>query len=78
MKYISGDLIPLTAGGMQGGMQPCGDWFPITYPNTYPTWPSTTATYVTVPPPTHCSGENHVFPCPHCNKCKCGKATIER
>lgn len=23
---------------------------------------------------TECSGDIHVFPCPHCNKCKCGKA----
>lgn len=24
--------------------------------------------------PTECSGDVHVFPCPHCDKCKCGKA----
>lgn len=25
--------------------------------------------------PLNCSGDVHVFPCPHCNKCKCGGAT---
>ncbi len=24
--------------------------------------------------PTECSGDIHVFPCPHCDKCRCGKA----
>lgn len=25
--------------------------------------------------PRECSGEVHVFPCPHCAKCKCGATT---
>jgi len=29
-------------------------------------------------PPIECSGDVHVFPCPHCEKCKCGKATVKR
>lgn len=29
--------------------------------------------YVTVPQ-TICAGDIHVFPCPHCDKCKCGRA----
>lgn len=29
-------------------------------------------------PQTACSGEVHVFPCPHCEKCKCGQATVKR
>lgn len=33
-------------------------------------WPN----YVTQPP-VDCSGDVHVFPCPHCDKCKCGGAT---
>ena len=28
--------------------------------------------------PTFCAGDVHVFPCPHCDKCKCGKATVKR
>jgi len=28
--------------------------------------------------PVECSGDVHVFPCPHCGKCKCGKATVTR
>lgn len=28
--------------------------------------------------PTVCTGETHVFPCPHCDKCKCGQATVKR
>ena len=28
-------------------------------------------------PPTECSGDVHVFPCPHCEKCKCGKASVK-
>lgn len=45
-------------------------------------WPNTTGTgtyYIhstPVPePPRECSGDVHVFPCPHCDKCKCGGAT---
>jgi len=34
--------------------------------------------YHTVTPPVECSGDVHVFPCPHCEKCKCGKATVKR
>ena len=29
-------------------------------------------------PPSLCFGDVHVFPCPHCEKCKCGKATVRR
>lgn len=29
-------------------------------------------------PPQMCSGEVHVFPCPHCATCKCGAATVKR
>lgn len=32
---------------------------------------------VTIPPRV-CSGEVHVFPCPHCEKCKCGAATLKQ
>lgn len=28
--------------------------------------------------PQFCYGDVHVFPCPHCDKCKCGKATVKR
>lgn len=43
------------------------------------TWPNTSAFYYhTIEPPRECSGEVHVFPCPHCEKCKCGKATVKR
>lgn len=28
--------------------------------------------------PAECSAGVHVFPCPHCDKCKCGKATVKR
>lgn len=24
-----------------------------------------------------CHGDVHYFPCPHCDKCKCGKATLK-
>ena len=34
--------------------------------------------YYTNIAPTECSGDVHVFPCPHCEKCKCGKATVKR
>ena len=34
--------------------------------------------YHTVTPPVECSGDVHVFPCPHCEKCKCGAATVKR
>ena len=63
-------------------MVPCGDW-----PNTITNWPSSDNAYPSwsggyyVPytqilvTPTDCSGDVHVFPCPHCNKCKCGGAT---
>lgn len=28
--------------------------------------------------PTDCCGDIHVFPCPHCNRCKCGKARKDK
>lgn len=31
-----------------------------------------------VEPPRDCAGDVHVFPCPHCDKCKCGAATVKR
>lgn len=42
-------------------------------PTVFTQWPSHPPS-----PPTHCSGEVHVFLCPHCDKCKCGKATVKR
>lgn len=55
--------------------------------NDYWPWNGLTGTYVppptvwyyhTVPTPVECAGDVHVFPCPHCEKCKCGKATVKR
>ena len=39
-------------------------------------WPATTQSWQWLNPvePTNCSGDIHVFPCPHCDKCKCGQA----
>ena len=39
-------------------------------------WPDTTS--LPYDPPRECSGDVHVFPCPHCATCKCGKATLHR
>lgn len=39
-------------------------------------WPSNYYLHVTQPP-TVCCDDVHVFPCPHCDKCKCGKATLK-
>jgi hypothetical protein len=49
-------------------------WWPfgpayVPYYEPYVSWPW----YVPVTP-TECAGDVHVFPCPHCAKCKCGKA----
>jgi hypothetical protein len=54
-----------------------GDWYPGTYPYQ-PHWPSVGIATSVTPAQQSCSAETHVFPCPHCNTCKCGKATIER
>lgn len=49
----------------------------------YP-WNGQTGSYVTPSiyyyhaSPVECAGDVHVFPCPHCDKCKCGKATVKR
>ena len=40
----------------------------------YPSYPTVTVTTT----PQVCAGEVHVFPCPHCKKCQCGKATVQR
>lgn len=39
--------------------------------------PLTTGYWHVVEPPRECSGDVHVFPCPHCDNCKCGKATVK-
>lgn len=38
-------------------------------------WPYWGGYYQVVTPPTTCAGDVHVFPCPHCDRCKCGAAT---
>lgn len=54
-----------------------GDYWPwLQQPNTYV--PPSVYYYHTTLPPVECSGDVHVFPCPHCEKCKCGKATVKR
>jgi hypothetical protein len=40
--------------------------------------PFTTGYWHVSTPPVECSGDVHVFPCPHCEKCKCGKATVKK
>lgn len=45
------------------------------YPQTLP---ATTGYWHVVESPRECSGDVHVFPCPHCATCKCGKATVKR
>ena len=43
------------------------------------TWTDPSAFYYRViEPPKDCSGDVHVFPCPHCATCKCGQATMKR
>ena len=49
------------------------------YPALVPyTWPSGTGTgltyYINTEVQRECAGDVHVFPCPHCKKCKCGQA----
>lgn len=44
--------------------------FPLTTGVSYYYWPYPWNTSV----PTECAGEVHVFPCPHCDQCKCGGA----
>lgn len=41
----------------------------------YNSWPYPWVNTVITSPPTDCFGDVHVFPCPHCDKCKCGGAT---
>lgn len=41
--------------------------FPLTTGISYYYWPNSIQ-------PTECSGDMHVFPCPHCDHCKCGDA----
>ena len=41
-----------------------GTWWPLVYTSDEP--------------PRECSGDVHVFPCPHCETCECGKATLHR
>jgi hypothetical protein len=51
------------------------------FPNSnwpYTSWPYITYPSVYVSAPVECSGDVHVFPCPHCDKCKCGAATVKR
>lgn len=77
-----GGEITFTAFG-PGQMAPT-----ITTSNCFidPTWPYGQTGYThpsvyyyhTVTPPVECAGDVHVFPCPHCEKCKCGKATVKR
>ncbi len=38
-------------------------------------WPRTPWQIVTAAP-TVCAGDVHVFPCPHCRRCRCGKAAL--
>lgn len=45
--------------------------------DTYPAYPFV-YTYPTNLPPQSCADDVHVFPCPHCDKCKCGAATVKR
>lgn len=64
----------MNTGDSVGIGWPIGDWQPSNYS---PYYPSQTYYYQTVIPPTDCYGEIHVFSCPRCAKCKCGKATKE-
>ena len=48
------------------------------WPQTWPYYVQYPAYYQSAPTPVECSGDVHVFPCPHCDKCKCGKARKEQ
>lgn len=52
----------------------------VTGDNGVPYWQQTVYPYyyAVTQPPRECSGDVHVFPCPHCEKCKCGQATVKR
>lgn len=58
----------------------CIQWSPIDGDGVFPYQPyqPPAQTWYVAPwivaTPTDCAGIAHVFPCPHCNKCKCGKA----
>ena len=55
-----------------GSIVPLGDWW---LPNTAPNTGNYYITTTPIPePPRECSGDVHVFPCPHCDTCKCGDA----
>jgi hypothetical protein len=42
-------------------------------------WPTQSSWVWSYPEtPRECSGDVHVFPCPHCDKCKCGKASVKQ
>lgn len=61
--------------------QPFTAWWQDTYqPPYYPTIPTGGygAPWVVSQPAQECSGDVHVFPCPHCDRCKCGAATVKR
>lgn len=69
-------------GAMQTTLTTTGDTYPnttvgnITYYPNYQPYYQTYPTYQWIQaPPLVCSGDVHVFPCPHCDKCKCGSAT---
>ena len=70
-------LTNTTGGSIQTGDNVGGYW-------PYTSWPYTSYPSVWVTPysypvtPVECSGDVHVFPCPHCDKCKCGHATVKR
>jgi hypothetical protein len=50
-------------------VQPYGDFYPSTGNYYISPWAQTV-----IEPPRECSGDVHVFPCPHCDQCKCGGA----
>lgn len=60
----------ITVGSVLPYVYPQGWWngYPL-YQNGY---------YYVTQAPTECCGDVHVFPCPHCEKCKCGAATVKR
>lgn len=66
--FNSGYPTTITTTGTSIGQT--GD-FPLTTGVSYYYWPYPWNTS----PPTECSGDVHVFPCPHCDSCKCGGAT---
>ena len=54
-------------------------WRPTTpYYPSYPLYPYYPTVTVTTTPPLACDDDVHVFPCRHCKKCQCGKATVQR